>query len=327
MPHSGNMRTVVSCLAVLAVSVAAGAVRAEDVVKYNFDVRDVYGNPMRGPETLTTNMPGGSRSIERTASINGNRVKLESVTEKVDQKDANTRVIERTIQRFDPTGNPAGVERQRITEVKSADGSISSVTEKYRSDVNGHMNLAEKAETVQRSAGPTTLESKTMVSRPTINGSFDVVQREDVVRNSSAQGKWSETTTIWRNGQSGFYQANRLVTNHSEQNDRATENTAEYEIGSSGTLELHQQVTKETVKSPDGSTVSSTDYFNRHAPGYAVTPDQQLALRVREIVEHKVEGNKRAVETLTVQHPSITDPTRLGPPKVVSQTVCSGACQ
>jgi hypothetical protein len=328
MPQSGCMRLVVPCLAAaLALTPGTSAAHAQNVAKYDFDVRDVYGNPTRAPETVATVTANGRRSFERTESINGTRVKLESVTEKIEQKDARTRVTERTIQRFDPNGNPAGLERQLVTELKNDDGTLSSTTQKFRSDLNGSLSLAEKAETVQRKTSPTTVESSTVVSRPTVNGSFSIVERDESVKNASAEGKWLETRAVWRNGENGFYQANKVVTEHAEQNNRATENSAEYEVGSSGALELHQQLSVETLKQPDGSSVTSIDYFNRHAPGYAVTNDQQLALRAREIREHRAEGSQRTVDTLSIQHPTITDPTRLGPPKLVSETVCTGVCK
>jgi len=331
MPQAGDMRPVIPCLAMVALCLAAGPARSEDVartvVKYDFDIRDVYGNPMRSPEVDTIATPNGQRSTVRTGSVNGQKVKLESVSEKAHTVNDHTRIIERTIQRYDPNGNPVSVERQRITETQNPDGTVNAIRETYSSDVNGHMDLKEKSETTERKTGAATMESQTVVSRPSINGGFDVVERADEQKNASGPGKWSATRAVYRKGAEGFFEAVKTVTDHAEQGPRETENTAEYEVGSSGALELHSQTTKQTVKAPDGSSVTSIDYFNRHAPGYAITNDQQLALRVREVVEHRPEGKEGAVDTLTVQHPSITDPTRLDPPKVVSETVCTGNCK
>jgi hypothetical protein len=156
---------------------------------------------------------------------------------------------------------------------------------------------------------------------------MDVVERAQEEKNATGPGKWSETKSVYRKGANGFYEANKVVNEHNEQDHRATDNTAEYEVGSSGGLELHEQVTKQTTTSADGSSVTSTDYFNRHAPGYAETSEQRLALRAHETLEHRAEGSNRTVDTLTVQHPSVSDPARLDPPKVVSQTVCTGKCK
>lgn len=314
-------------LTVLAVCLAAVSMRSQNVVTYDFDVKDVYGNPMRAPAIETERSGNGERSYVSTGNLNGSRVKLESVTEKVHKVNDRTRVIERTVQRYDPNGNPAGLQRERVTEVKNADGAVDMTVEKFASDANGNMSPTEKQDIHQRQTSPNTVESDTIVSRPDINGGFGVAERAHEEKTSSGKGKWTDTKSIYRQGQNGFYEANKVVTQHDEQDRRTTDVTAEYEIGSSGSLELHSQTSEQKVSSPDGSSVSSIDYFNRHAPGYAVTSDQQLALRAREIREHKIEAANRAVDVLSVQHPSLTDPTRLDAPKVVSETVCNGSCK
>jgi len=320
------MRTALACLLALACA-SVPALPAQDRVQRDFDIRDVNGDPLRAPETITTALPNGARTYQTTRSLNGDTVKLDSVSEKVVQKDAHTRIIERTIQRYDPNGNPVAQEKQVITEVKGDDGSLRSTTEKYRTDVNGNMSLAEKDELQERKTGPNSTEAQTTVSRPTINGSFGVVERREKTRNAAGEGKWSENETIYRSGTDGFFPAVKLVTEISEGKNESKENIAEYEVGSTGALELHSQTAKRTVKQADGSSLTETDYFNRHAPGYTGSADsQQLTLRAREITDHKVSGN-RAVDTLSLQQPSATDPTRLDPPKLVSQTVCSGACK
>src|SRR5579884_3373518 len=111
MPQSESMRTLAPCSVALLLALAAAPVPAQDRVTYDLDIRDAYGNPMRPPEITTVPTASGTRSFVSTRSINGNRVRLESVTEKVVQQDAHTRVIERTVQRYDPNGNPVGLER------------------------------------------------------------------------------------------------------------------------------------------------------------------------------------------------------------------------
>ena len=323
------MKPAVCPLAALILLVPAWNARAQSSssATYDFDVRDAYGNPLRAPDTDVAETANGSRSYQRARSLNGNMVPLDAVTEKVTKKDAHTMVIEREVQLYDPNGNPTRKERQIITETKSDDGTVNSTSETWRSDVNGQMALAEKKDTTERKTGPGTTESQTTVSEPTINGAMNVVQRDETVREATGQGRWTDTKTIERNGQNGFYEANKIVTDHSETGNHTTENTAEYEIGSNGTLELHQQMAKSTVKSPNGSSVTETDYYNRHAPGYAYdASDKSLALRAREVTEHRVESHG-AVDTVSAQETSISDPKQLGASKVVSETVCTGSCK
>src|SRR5277367_5536317 len=109
---------------------------------------DVNGNVVRdGPSISQTKSSSGSQTTVTTQSINGRSVPMEQVEERVLRDDASGKVTERIIRRFDPQGNPMPPVRQTIEELKRPDGSSSTQSTTYQSDINGNMQIAEKSVT------------------------------------------------------------------------------------------------------------------------------------------------------------------------------------
>src|ERR1700733_11634810 len=75
--------------------------------------KDINGN--RVDQKLLHTSANGDRT-ERYQSINGRQVPVEQVTERVVSQDANGKVTERIVQKFDPTGRPASTERVMVQE-------------------------------------------------------------------------------------------------------------------------------------------------------------------------------------------------------------------
>jgi hypothetical protein len=80
-------------------------------------IYDGAGNRSRGPDVDAR----GDARTERLQSINGRSVPLEKVEQRVISDDGRTRVVERVVQRFDQTGNPAGTERISEEQTKLGD--------------------------------------------------------------------------------------------------------------------------------------------------------------------------------------------------------------
>jgi hypothetical protein len=307
-----------SVLFILSLSAQDSSVRATTSV-------DINGNRVAdGPQIDQTKFKGGSETTERIQSINGRMVPLERVDERVLREDSSGRVVERLIHRYDATGNPTTPAKETIEEQKRPDGSSTIQTTRYQGDVNGGMQLIQKSITEIHKNGSTET-TDTVVQRP-LNGSFETVEKKDTVRVNEGPGAYrEEVSTYRRDGSGGFSVTVRETKQHTEQGGQATDNTAEYEIGPAGQLQLHSQIVANTVTRPDGSKDSVVNLFGRNAPG-TVDSDGKLKLFEQQLIEQKSKSGNSVVETLSVRRPTVSDPNTLGPVQQISETVCKGKC-
>jgi hypothetical protein len=293
---------------------------------YDLDIPDVNGGPMPGLSSSYSQTDGSKRVIETRRSLNGQSVPAERVEERVVSDEGGVRVVERQVVRYDPNGNPLPREKQVITTTKRADGSVDERLEDWRGDINGNLALAQRTDTETRKSG-STMTSETAIAKPSLNDSVDVVEKRDVVRTEGADGAYRQNETVYRNGQSGFYEAVRRVTDHREDARGSSENTAEYEVGNTGELVLNSQTVSKTVKAPNGSETIEITRLDRSAPGTVISGDDPgLKLRSQEIVERATGPGGSVHETVSVRRPTISNPDQLGPAKEVSETVCRGDC-
>jgi hypothetical protein len=285
---------------------------------------DLNGNRVAGPSTSETKSKSGVERTERLESINGRLVPREQVEERVLRDDASGKTVERIVRRFDANGQAGPPEKTLIEEQKSGENTTIRTTT-YRGDLNGNLQLAERSLTEKRKSG--SLETtETSIDRPTVNGTFETVEKRSVAKTAASGGGYEEMATIFRRGGSGMYVAQKLVTSHSENNGEKTDNVAEYEVGSSGSLVLHGQTVTRSAKRPDGSEVAEVDEYGSNVPGTVGSAGSGLKLQERQYVEKK-KGEGGTVETVSVQRPSVSDPGKLGPPKVIAEKVCRGKCE
>lgn len=285
---------------------------------------DVNGNRIGdGPQIDQTKSKNSVETTERMQSINGRMVPLERVEERVVRDDSSGRVVERLIHRYDATGNPTTPVKETVEEQKRPDGSSTIQTTRYQGDVNGDLQLVQKSITDTRKSGSTETSS-TVVQRP-LNGSIETVEKKETVRVNDGKNYREEDTTYRRDGNGGFGVAVRQTKEHSEQGGQATDNTAEYEIGPEGQLQLHGQTVAKTVTEPDGSKESVVNLYGRNAPG-TVDPDGKLKLFEQQIIDQTPRPGNKVVETLSVRRPTVSDPNALGPTQQISETVCKGKC-
>jgi len=313
-------------LLVAALPLCGAPQETKSTAAYDLDTRDVNGNPMPGLDTRSSRSDGDSSVYETRQSLNGTTVPAERVEQHVVRDSGGVRVVERTIQRYSPNGEPLPREKQVITTTTHADGSVEERNDTLRGDLNGNLALAERTETEARRNG-STVNSQSVISRPSLNASLDVVEKRNVVRDERSKDAWQQNETVWRKGQSGFYEAVRRVTEHRAEDGRVSENTAEYEPGSTGALVLHSQVVKNSVKAPDGSERTEITVRDQSAPGTVIDgSDPGLKLRSEEIAERVPGADGSVRETVSVRRPTIAEPDRLGPARRISETVCRGDC-
>jgi hypothetical protein len=285
---------------------------------------DVNGNRIPdGPQIDQTKSKDFVETTERMQSINGRMVPLERVEERVLRDDASGRVVERVIHRFDATGNPTPPAKETIEEQKRPDGSSTTQTTRYQGDVNGDMQLVQKTTTDTHKNGSTETSS-TVVQRP-LNGSIETVEKKETVRVNDGKNYREDDTTYRRDGNGGFAVTVRRTKDHSEQGGQSTDNTAEYEIGPEGNLQLHGQTVAKTVTEPDGSQEAVVNIYGLNAPG-TIDPDGKLKLVEQQIIDQTPRPGNKVVETLNVRRPTVSDPNSLGPTQQISETVCKGKC-
>jgi hypothetical protein len=288
---------------------------------------DVNGNRIpNGPQVTTTKNGNDTQTTVTMQSINGRTVPLERVEEKVLRDDASGRVVERTIRRFDPQGNPTPPEREMIEEQKRPDGGSTTVATTYRGNINGQMQVAQKAITELSKSGSEE-HSDTVVQRPTINGGLDTVEKQSTVKVASADGFREESTTYRPGGSGGFYPAVRTVTEHTQQGTETQENTVEYEANPSGPLQIHSQTVTKTVTAPDGSKDTVLNIYGTHTAGTVDPTSSAMKLQEQQIVQSQKGPNDTVTQTLSVRRPTVSDPNTLGPARQLSQTVCTGDCK
>jgi hypothetical protein len=288
-------------------------------------VTTTYGTDLNGRRTVngvfSTSTSGNTTTrTELTQSVNGRMVPLESTEEKVVSEDANGRVVERILRRFDANGNATPPEKHQIQERKNADGSVSSVTTVYRGDINGSYQLGERITSESTKSGNTT-SSNIKVERPTVNGSLEVVEKQVRVVNEDKDSSKSEVTSYRRSQDGSFAEALRVVTEASERNGQRQENVAQFEPGDTGRLRLASQTVTRARKNADGTESREVDIF-RNVPGRA-EPSATPRLQERQIIEQRKVGDQ-LIESTSVQRPTINDANRLGPPSRIGERVCSG---
>jgi hypothetical protein len=286
-------------------------------------IPDLNGNLVPTTSVSETQTPNGVQITEKLQSINGGLVPRERVEERVIKDDASGRIVERIVHRYDQTGNPGPPEKQVIEEQKTGSGSTTRSTT-YRGDISGNMVLYERSSSESHDNG-SDRSTETVVERQTMNG-LDTVEKKTVTQNGS-KDDYQENAVTYRKGENGFFPALKVSTTHSVQNGIATENSAEYEVGSSGGLELHSQKVSRVVKNPDGSQTSEVDLYGKGVPGTVDSADAKLQLKEHDIVEKKPGPGGTVRETVAVRRPTISDPNTLGPERIISETVCRGKCQ
>lgn len=288
---------------------------------------DINGNRVQdGPQVITTTTANGSATTETMQSVNGRTVPLERVEQRVLRDDASGRVVERIVHRYDPQGNQTGTTRETVEQRKRPDGSSTTTSTTYRSDINGASQVAQKSVTETQKNGAEE-RSQTVVQRPTINGTLDTVEKQEQVKVTQPGGFRDETTTFRPSGTGGFYPAVRSVTDHSEKGTQSTDNTVEYEASPGGDLQMHSQRVTKIVTAPDGTKDSVVDIYGANVPGTIGASGSGMKLQEQQVIDSQKGPGGTVTQTLSVRRPTVSDPNSLGPAQQISQTVCKGDCK
>jgi hypothetical protein len=285
--------------------------------------KDLNGNRVEGKQISTS--ANGDRT-ERYQSINGRQVPVEQVTERVVSQDANGKVTERIVQKFDPTGRPALTERVMIEEHKLPDGGSTVRETTYRNDTNGSSRETERKTTETRVNG-STATSSTVIDRPGMSGTFETVEKRSAVTDGPAENQRTTESVYSRSLSGGFQETVRAVKTASKVNDTLKETTATYEPGLNGQLQLDSQTESTSHKQPDGTEVIQRDVFAQTVSGNVQGSTGALRVKEEQVIQRRTNPDGSVAETVSVRRPAVSDPNRLGDLQKVSETLCKGKCQ
>lgn len=313
------MRSI--CVFICALSLAGTLAAQADRTTY----RVVNGRRVEVAQSSSTN----GTTTQRAVSINGREVPIEERQEEILREDARGRVREITIQRYSRTGEPNETERIRIEETFGPNGSVSTRETYYETDGSGRMQEVERRQIqtrqVQSSQGPRT-ETNTTVERVDLNGSFQPDQRIREIT-TGPEGNTSTEQTVSRVGVNGrFVETERTVTSTQVNGATTTTNTAVYRPGATGRMDLmEQEVTRETLRE-DGTTVTEINRFGPAPAGRLSAPGARPQIIEQQVIRQEIQQDGSVLETVQLSQPTISDPNRLGQPRVIAETVCRGEC-
>lgn len=285
---------------------------------------DINGRRVEGPRAISGKLDGGSYKVESARSINGRMTPLEQVEERVIEQDGSKSVVERLIRRYDPNGNPGQADKIRIEERKNPDGTTATETLTWRADVNGRLQLAERARGETRPAGDA-VTSDLSIERPALNGAFEIVEKRSATERKTVQGVRQETVTWRRDAGGRFGEALRQVTEKTEQDGRATENQAQYEPGPAGRLELTSQTVSRSAKNADGSERTELEVYRVWVPGRPVAEAPRLI--EQQLVERRPGADGTVVESVSVRRPAPDGSPPSGAYRKIGERVCAGECK
>jgi hypothetical protein len=307
-PYAQSMRAI--CLLMVCCALACAQ------TSYSYD--------MNGRRVESGRLDGRTYTLETVPSLNGRRVPLERVEERVVEQDSSRSVVERTVRRFDQNGNPAQTEKVRIEERKNADGTASTETLTWRADINGRLELAERA---RAEARPTAagLRTELTVERPTLNGAFEPLEKRSTIERKT-DGRVQQETVTWRpDSNRRFGEVLRQVTERTERDGRTTENTAQYEVGPTGSMEIALQTVSRSVKNPDGSERIEVDLYRNVVPGRPRADEPRLI--EQQLVERRPGAAGTTVESVSVRRPAPDGSRPAGAYQKIAERVCAGECK
>jgi len=282
---------------------------------------DLNGNRVADGSVISTD----GTQTRTTRSINGSQVPMEQTEVHVLSKTPDSTVTETIIHKYDQDGHVTGTERILTEQRKQASGETVHVTT-FRSDINGSMQQAERRTTESTTQGNVT-KTQTSVEESTPNG-FETVEKRTAVSESKDGSTHSEQTVYRRTENGTFDPAFQTVTDTTRTQGKTVEKTAQYQpIGDVNRMQLTKQTVNTTTERPDGSSVSQLDYYGAAVPGNVRDPGAAQQLYERDTIERKPGAGGSVVETLTAQRASMSNPSQLGPPIPISQTVCTGDCK
>lgn len=313
------MRWVALSLVAGVTAALAAEVKRRELVTY---VPDPNGRRWAAARVSATDQPGRSGRVASIESINGGRVPVESVEERVVSTREGERVTETVIRRYDPTGLPVQTEKIRRQQSTGPGGERIERTFIERSDLNGRFQPVERSvsRTVRQGAR---LITETELERPSPGGGFAVAEKRLAAETLRHDGS-DRQVTVQEAAPGGFRVVARQISEIRRHDNVQSERTTFYEAARTGRLEPVGERRVELERRPDGSEVSLVSLYGTAAPGRPAEAGR-LFLREQQRVERFGGPGGERIERLSLRRPSLAD-QRLGPFEPASETICTGDC-
>jgi hypothetical protein len=280
-------------------------------------------NGHRVPDSLVTTSAKGEVTEVRQ-SINGRQVPMQKTETRVVSDTPAGRVTETIVRRYDQEGNLAATERTVSNEQKRADGGSTVHATIYRSDLNGTLQEAERRVVETQKQGTVTT-SDVSLARAGLSGSFETFEKRKVVT-TTAPGKVSEDETVYRPNNGQFIEAVRRTREERKENGNDVSVATTYLPDYSGRMAFLRQDVATTKKAPDGSQVTELNIFAPTVDGLVAENGAGPKLKEQQLIMRQPAGTGVVKESVSVRRPSLSDPTHLGTPQTISETLCSGKC-
>jgi hypothetical protein len=287
---------------------------------------DVNGRRVESGSYSVTEAPPGGKRTETRPSHNGRMIPVESTEDKVIRQDAQTKIVDRVIQKYDGDGRPTPPVKVRIEEKKNPDGSTTVQSTAYQGDVNGNMRLLERSTTETKKDAVTTT-STTTVEMPNINGTLQPWERTQSVEKRGVASSRVDSTTYRRDVNGSYSPVSQEVKQITK--DAAGQETTDstrYETIHTGKMEMTGRTVERVKTNPDGSRIAETDVYSRFSAGRAGDVNAD-APRLQEQIrtERKPGAGGAVVETTSVRARVPNDPSRFGTYEQVSQVTYTSA--
>ncbi|MBI5086449.1 MAG: hypothetical protein HZB13_17875 [Acidobacteria bacterium] len=263
---------------------------------------------------------GEGASSETIRDVNGQRIPVEQVQEKVLRNEGGVRIVERTTKRFDPNGRPLPPEKTVVESTTRPDGSGTESVTTYRGDLNGNLQLSERAATQFRKSGDT-ITRETSVERTGISGSLEAVERRVVQETTTKTTSEKDETIYSRDSNGRFAETGRRIVKAATIDGKVREQVDEYESATTGRLQLARTSVATTAKTADGGERKEVDVYGPAAPGRAISTDGKLQLRERQYYTSRQSADGATVQVFAVQRPNLGPKADLGPVQTISETV------
>ncbi|HYP14461.1 MAG TPA: hypothetical protein VEQ63_11105, partial [Bryobacteraceae bacterium] len=202
---------------------------------------DVNGRLVRGHGISRTATDGASSSSHTITNLNGRKVPVQEVEERVISSSPTDSITERTVRRYDANGNPLPLERTRIERKTFQDESEQTITTVTRGDATGRTQISERSTQLIRKLGKDQIVS-TMVERPSSTGSLELIEKVDSELRSVGENKTLSSTVVARKDTNGrFREAAKTTSEFHTYEGRTEESIVEYEAAATGTMNFVRQ--------------------------------------------------------------------------------------
>ncbi|MEP6961736.1 MAG: hypothetical protein ABI995_06650 [Acidobacteriota bacterium] len=283
---------------------------------------DVNG---RRVASATTEKTAEGTTTSRLKATDGKQVPLDETSERVIRQDANGRLVEKTIKKYDLNGRLAGTDKVMVEETVLPGGGKTVKETISQQDLNGSFKEVERRVAETRVAGQTSTTNVT-VDHASVNGGFSPSEKSLIVTTGAA-GKQQTTAVVERLDANGrFRPVSREETSVTATGPTVVSNTAGYELDATGRLQLARQAAVTSTKRPDGGVSTETNRYSAESAGRPDVGAPKMRMQEQETVERKMAPDGSFTETRYLRSALPSDPNKLGAAQKVSETVCTGKC-